>query len=229
MPNLKGKTEKEAKDLLAQLNLTGITAGDPDKSDNCTKGRITDQVPPANTTVGLTDAGSYSVCQGPDLVTVPDLVGSTADSARDRLRSLKLDVKINEVDGDAPANTVLEVEKQGQKVEPGTQITLTVSKGNLVPVPDVVGKSEDVASGILQSAGFKVNSVPGPAAAEPDQVVKQSHTGKRPKGSTITITVTTTPLDPSPDPSDGESPAPDESDAPPGSGGGEGTIGDLFD
>jgi serine/threonine-protein kinase len=229
MPNLEGMTENQARDVLSKLGLTGIKAGEPDKDDNCTKNRISQQTPPANTTVGLTDTGSYSICVGPDLVTVPDLVGSTADSARAALEKLKLDPKINEVDSDRQEDTVLDIEKKGEQVPPGTEITLTVSKGNLVAVPNVIGRSEDVASGILQSAGFKVTVVPGAPSDTPDEVTRQSHTGKRPKGSTITITVSTE-ATPSPDPSGGVSPAPGGSDAPPGSGGGEGgPIGDLFD
>jgi serine/threonine-protein kinase len=229
MPDLIGKTEQQAKDLLAGKNLTGITAGPPDKSDSCTKGRVSQQTPQENTSVEITATGSYRICTGPDLVTVPDLAGDTVGSARNELERLKLDVKINEVDSDRPADTVIEVEKKGQQVPPGTDITLTVSRGNLVPVPDVVGLPRDAAIQVLKRNGFKTEVSNGEATATPGVVLEQSPTGKRAKGTTITITVSTQ-LQPSPDPTDEESPDPGGSDAPPGSGGGDGDpIGDLFD
>ena len=85
----------------------------------------------------LTDKITYTVCAAPDPVTVPkDLIGNTASSAEARLRELGLIPETRSVDDAAKKDEVLEVEKAGEKVDPGTEITLTVSNGELVEVPD---------------------------------------------------------------------------------------------
>jgi serine/threonine-protein kinase len=72
-------------------------------------------------------------------------------------------------------------------------VTITVSKGTQkVAVPDVVGRTKDEASGILQGAGFTVNVVqmPGPDA-QIGKVIKQKPAAgaQRKKGSPVTIYV----------------------------------------
>jgi beta-lactam-binding protein with PASTA domain len=112
---------------------------------------------------------------------------------------------------------VVSVEKEGQQVDPGTTITVKVSKGDLLPVPNVVGKNQDVASGILSSNGFNVSIEIVQEQGTPGTVVRQNPSGKSKasRGSKVTIFV----IDPNPTPSDSQSPSPGDTSTP-GSGGG---------
>ena len=50
---------------------------------------------------------------------------------------------------------MIKVEKAGQQVKPGTTITVRISKGNLVAVPNVVGRTQAEAELLLSTAGFE--------------------------------------------------------------------------
>src|SRR5690348_7649433 len=78
-------------------------------------------------------------------------------------------------------------------VKSGSEVVVTFSKGPK-EVPNVVGKTEQQATQILQDAGFKVDSLPDSASTDPKgTVTKQSPQAGTPQnaGSTITILVST--------------------------------------
>ena len=109
----------------------------------------------------------------------------------------------------------------------GSTITVTVSRGNLIEVPDVTNGTLEAARAVLNNRGFdNIVVVQSNEAGEPGTVVQQTPKGgdKKSKNTKITLTVI---ADEEPDPSD--SPSPDPTDG--GDGGGEedGTgIGGLF-
>ncbi len=222
VPKITGLTEDEARAELERLKFTAITAGDPVTTDDCAdQPTVERQNPAPSETIPTNQTVTYQLCKAPDRATVPNnLVGGTRDAAKSALESAGLKVDFDEVDNEAPKDQVLKVEKAGQQVDPGTTITVTVSKGNLVEVPNVVGRSEDTAKALLSNEGFNVNveTVEQPGGT-PGEVVDQDPKGKqkKPRGSDVTITVIAQP-DPNPDPSDGD-PDPDDT-TPPGGGGG---------
>ena len=110
------------------------------------------------------------------------------------------------------------MDQQGDSVDPGTKITVTISKGNQTVVPSVVGKSQDVAQALLQAAGFKVSIKTVDSPGTPGTVVDQDPTGKSKQttGSTVTIDVVQTDTPPSNNPSTGST------TPPAGIGGGDG-------
>ena len=61
---------------------------------------------------------------------------------------------IDRQDSDKPEGQVLKVEDEGEQVDPGTKITVTVSRGNLKEVPNVIGQSLDAATAVLNDRGF---------------------------------------------------------------------------
>jgi beta-lactam-binding protein with PASTA domain/predicted Ser/Thr protein kinase len=229
MPKLTGLSELEAQNALAAAKLPpGQTSAD--KSEDCDKGEVTDQTPPVGQPVELTQTVSFKVCTGPDQVRVPgNLVGSTQDRAREALEGLKLEPKFVQVDSDRGAGIVTKVEKEGEQVAPGTEITVEVSRGNQTGVPNVVGKTEEVARGILENSGWNVVTVAGEESDTPGIVTQQSPQAnkKAKKGSTVTITVSVPRVETPP--TDPVSPGPTATATqPPGNGGG-GIIGGILD
>lgn len=105
-------------------------------------------------------------------------------------------VTVRQVDDPAAEGEVVAVDPdEGSEVEVGSEVTLSVSAGNIVTVPDVVGDSEQSAQGALSQAGFQVSvQASDQAPSEPDQVgtvQSQSPGGDETaeRGSTVTIFV----------------------------------------
>ena len=214
MPDLTNKTNAQAQSLLREKGLTNVSAQAPTTGADC-DGTVIAQDPTAGDPVTANQPVRYQLCQPPDKVPVPKgLVGGTKDSAVATLTGLGLVPDLKSVVNVAPAGQVLSVESAGEKVNPGTHITVRYSDGSLVPVPDVRGKTQEVAIGILSNLGFnyKVTAVSqdGPAGT----VVDQNPSGKKTaaRGSIIQLTVIgdngtpSTPPSSSPPPTDPTNP-----------------------
>jgi beta-lactam-binding protein with PASTA domain/predicted Ser/Thr protein kinase len=217
MPKLTGLSEAEAKTKLTNAGFTSFTAGAPVTTDNCDN-KVQKQNPAPNTSIRVDQPVSYTLCKSPDKTQVPgNLVGATKDAAQAALETAHLVPDFQYVSNAAQADTVVSVEKEGQQVDPGTTITVKVSKGDRVSVPSVVGDSQDVASGILSAQGFNVSTEIVQEPGTPGTVVRQTPAGKSKatKGSRVTIFV----IDPNPTPSDSQSPSPGDTSTT-GSGGG---------
>jgi serine/threonine-protein kinase len=96
------------------------------------------------------------VSQGPELATVPDVVGLSRSSADSRLRGEGLGVAVQEQEADEPEGTVIAQDPAGgSSVERGTTVTITVSTG--IPqssVPNVVGLNAADAATQIGNAGL---------------------------------------------------------------------------
>jgi serine/threonine-protein kinase len=228
MPSLKGLSEEDARQKLEGLHLTAISAQAPTTGPDCT-GKVVDQNPKAGDTVTTDTPVTYQLCQAPAKVKVPsNLVGGTQDNAVQALTNANLVADIKQVDDIAQGGTVLSVESQGKEVDPGTHITVKVSKGNQIKMPGLVGKPQDVAQGILDSNGsfnISIVTVPGDGTQAPGTVIKQDPTKGTPisSGDKVTLTVVG---DDTGNPSNGPSSG---ATTPPGGGNGGGTGGILND
>jgi serine/threonine-protein kinase len=113
-------------------------------------------VPAEGTTVTKGTRVRLLVSQGPEQVTVPDVVGLSRDSAEARLRDDGFAVGVEEQESDEPEGDVItQSPGAGSRVTRGTTVTITVSTGRpQVDVPDVVGLSEERAASRLSSAGL---------------------------------------------------------------------------
>ncbi|MCW3813760.1 Stk1 family PASTA domain-containing Ser/Thr kinase [Micromonospora sp. DR5-3] len=221
VPNLQGKSETAATSEIQQAGLRW-EIGDPVFNATCEKGTVVGQNPGPNTEAAKNSLVTLQVCNGPKQITIPPgLVGSTYDSAKDRLDELKLQVTKKEVDDAAPKGQVLKVTPdEGSKVPEGAEVVVEVSKGNVNEVPDVRGYTKEQAIKRLKDAGYQVDSRDGDEVP-PDQAGKVGSQNpkpgtKRPKGSTVTIYVDYA----APEPSDSATPTPTPSGSPTGGGGG---------
>ena len=218
VPKITGLTEEKAQEALTDAKFTKFTAGDPVTTENCPDTpTVAKQDPAPNTSLAVDQTVSYTLCKAQDKVPVPNLVGTTQEAAESALTEIGLKPDVDPVDSDKPEGQVVEVEKAGEQVKPGTTITLKVSRGNLVLVPNVVGKSEEAARALLGNEGFNVSvkNVQPTDGTPPGTVVEQTPTAnkKAKKGSAVTITVVA-----EPDPDPGDTPTPDPTD--PDTGGG---------
>jgi eukaryotic-like serine/threonine-protein kinase len=222
MPSLLGKTEDEARADLAAKNFTTVSVGAPIETDDCDTPTVQKQSPTAGQSVRVDQAVSFQLCKAPDKVPVPDnLVGSTREAAAALLTQAGLRTDFKNVDSDKPVNTVTAVEKAGEQVEKGTTITVSISRGNLVPVPSVLGKTQEDAINALQQVGLNANVKQGDPSPSPGLVVAQNPgAGKKlAKGRSVTIVIS----QPEPNPDDSGTPS-----NPPGGNGGGNPVSGLL-
>jgi serine/threonine-protein kinase len=188
-----------AKQALQTLNDAGFNVTqDTQPSQTVPKGTAIKTSPPANRVIPKGSDVRLFVSSGPPQVIVPGVVGQQQDVARGTLADAGLNVSRQLVNSDAPKGEVTaQTPTAGSKVDKGSRVTLTVSKGpEKVAVPDVVGLSRAEARTALRDAGFKVAVVERESATDPpDTVIRQSPTGgdKAVKGSAVTIYVAIAP------------------------------------
>ncbi|MDT4992091.1 MAG: eukaryotic-like serine/threonine-protein kinase [Actinoplanes sp.] len=191
MPDLKDKSDKQARALLTTGGFTNVTQGTPIVTDNCNN-KVETQSPAAHTQTKLDAAVTYSLCKSPDKVPVPStLKGAPRDTADAALKAVGLVPDFVEVSSTSPAGIVLDVEHEGDDVPPGSTITVKISKGDQVLLPDVRGKSQDGAQAILETAGFNVSVQTAPGTGTPGTVASQNPPGNKKvqKNSDVTIFV----------------------------------------
>lgn len=110
--------------------------------------------------VGIFKGNKDDEIEQTEEIRVVNVVGMNADLAKATLEELSLKVETTyEESDDIEENQVMEQSiKEGEMVEAGTTITITVSSGKGgVDVPDVTGKTEEDASAQLRAEGFKVS------------------------------------------------------------------------
>ena len=190
VPNVVGASISVAQQRLTSEGFEVETVRDTsDKPRNTVFG----QDPGAGATVEDGATITISVSEGPAIVNVPDVVGDGRLQARKTLtdagfeieetRSFSDGVSINRVISQSPDG--------GSLSESGKAVKIEVSSGpERLPVPDVVGKTQDEARSALDD--FKVTVVPREDdEAEPGTVLSQDPAarGRAPRGSTVRLTV----------------------------------------
>jgi beta-lactam-binding protein with PASTA domain/tRNA A-37 threonylcarbamoyl transferase component Bud32 len=129
-----------------------------------------------------------------DQVAVPDVVGQTRDSAEDELTEAGLKVQVkNEFSKETKGNVFKTQPEPGTQVNPGTLVTLHVSRGRQeVTVPPLVGQSREDAERALEQRGLEVGSVDTRNSTRPRDTVISSRpaSGEEvPAGSEVDLVV----------------------------------------
>jgi beta-lactam-binding protein with PASTA domain/tRNA A-37 threonylcarbamoyl transferase component Bud32 len=193
VPTIVGMTQAQAEQTIKDAGLTVGTVTQ-EANDTIEAGRVISQDPSDTASADPSSAVDFVVSTGKPDQQVPDVIGDNKDSAADQLRALGLQVKFKAADSDENKDDVIAVSPDvGSMVKAGSVVTLTFSKGPKA-LPNVVGKTQDQATQILEAAGFKVDPVPDNSSTEPQGTVTQmSPPAGTPQnaGSTITILVST--------------------------------------
>ena len=133
------------------------------------------------------------VSSGKPEVTIPSVVGQTAEDAVAELTRAGLVAQVVEVNSDRDEGTVTaQSPSAGTVVVEGTQVRVNVSKGpRPVNVPNVVGLPYDQAASELQRAGFVVSRIDEDSDQAAGIVTRQTPSGgsEGSRGSTVTVSV----------------------------------------
>ena len=156
VPDLRGKTEEEAKTITKDMKL-GIQPMGEEASDMA-KGTISSQDIPQGSKVEQYTTIKYYISKGTQQITIPDVDGQTGVDAQQTLEDMGLTVNVqkeySELNDDGyplvdPGYAYSTNPAAGNQVASGTSVTLVVSRGvdygDSVEVPSVVGMTKNDA------------------------------------------------------------------------------------
>ncbi|MGW0700488.1 Stk1 family PASTA domain-containing Ser/Thr kinase [Streptomyces sp. NPDC002867] len=195
VPALIGKTEKDAR---RQLDRAGLEAGKVrhDFSETVPRGSVINSDPAAGERIRGNGSVTLIVSRGPKIVKVPEVAGRPLAEAERELRRAGLapGVVTREFDDTIPQGSVISTDPEpGSSRSPDSAVSLVVSKGAPIDVPDVTGDSVEDATAELEEADLKVKVAAGRINSphEAGAVARQSAAeGTRlAAGDTITLTV----------------------------------------
>ena len=154
VPDLMGKTETEAQELCASVNIGMSYKGEEASTQE--KGKISSQDPVAGTKVAKNSTVNYYLSKGSESITLTDMFGQNGASAQETLESQGLTVQINKIYPDESQSSMVDIgcvldtePEAGTTVKAGDTVTLTISRGinygDSVQVPDVTGMEKNDA------------------------------------------------------------------------------------
>jgi serine/threonine-protein kinase len=165
VPDVIGKEANFAQSLISAQLVVEIVDG---YSDTLPPGYVAATEPAVGTLLPPGGTVKLFVVTGPFPVHVPDVVGRSLDDARNALRNAGFtDITVEERDDDRPKNTVLEqtpAANTGLVSASGQAVTLVVSRGPLLAMPNLVGAICGDAANQLEGLG--VNAVTKPDEAD---------------------------------------------------------------
>jgi serine/threonine-protein kinase len=159
VPELSGKTPDEAR---AELEKAGLlldpTVAEEEVDDDSQVGKVIAQDPPSGTQATQRTPVKITIGKAKEESSVPNLIGQDFDTAKANLEGLGFTVNREEQSSDKPANQVIDQNPKDGEHEPGTEITLVVSKGDQqndkITVPDLTGMTEQDAEQLLRQQGW---------------------------------------------------------------------------
>ena len=187
VPQLSGLTLEAATAALTDRGLV-VGAVSEQRDQAVAKGLIIDWSAKAGV-VARGTAVDLVVSAGKPLVAVPNVSGEVPAAAKSRLESLGLKVRVANVFHPTIAlgRVVATNYKTGTELEPGSAVTLRISKGpELVAIPDVRGSSTAAAEATLKASGFSVAGVEGSPSSAVTLTRPAPNTKVRP-GTSVTL------------------------------------------
>ena len=182
VPDVKGMSYSEAKEVLEAKGLKIEKADEPIASQKIEKGKIVSQTPSKNSKVKKGRTIRVILSAGNTELKVPDLKGLSYKEAKTLLSEMGLQIsKGDEVDSDSVAEGLIasQYPSAKTKVDKGDIITVNISKGKKdAVIPKLVGTtftSESDVSDILSKYGYKLGKVSYEESYEtPGTIIKQS-------------------------------------------------------
>ncbi|WP_098024251.1 Stk1 family PASTA domain-containing Ser/Thr kinase [Streptomyces sp. st115] len=195
VPSLLGQTQKTAEQRLSDEGL-GLKGVDRVFSDTVERGSVVSSEPASGERIRGNGSVKLVVSRGPEIVRVPDVVGSSLADARRALKKVGLapGMVTKEFSEDVARGEVIRTDpRAGTDRNPDTAVALVVSKGAPVEVPDVSGLSVEDATAELEAEGLKAEVLPGrvhSAEVEGDVTEQSPAEGtEAAEGDTVQLTV----------------------------------------
>ncbi|MCM2576430.1 Stk1 family PASTA domain-containing Ser/Thr kinase [Streptomyces meridianus] len=194
VPGVRSLPEQEA---VRKLQAEGLDVrAERAFSDVTDRGHVIDTEPGPGERIRDNGTVTMTVSRGPEIVKVPDLEGMPLAQAKQRLRDAGLEpgmVTERFSDGGAKGTVISTDPRAGSRHRADTAVALTVSKGEPVEAPDVIGLSLPDARQELREAGLRVEVSGKRVHSEEDRntVAEQvpSEGDEVARGDTVTLTL----------------------------------------
>ncbi|MGW1272219.1 Stk1 family PASTA domain-containing Ser/Thr kinase [Streptomyces sp. NPDC002491] len=190
-------TQKEA-EARKRLEAAGLEVGKVRHtySDTAQRGTVTETDPGPGARIRKNDSVALTVSDGPEIVKVPDVQGAGLDKAQEQLKKdgLEPGLVTEEFSDDIARGAVISTDPEaGARRRAGAAISLVVSKGKPIDVPDVLGDDLDDARAELEKAGLTVKVAAEQVNSGVDKGKVAAQTPKADsqlaEGDTVTLTV----------------------------------------
>jgi len=194
VPDVSNLSPSAAADKLKEAGFGDVGQTDS-PSPTVPKGAVSGTSPAAGASAPVTDEVTMLVSSGPGAVAVPDVVTQPADVASKNLTIAGFTkILTAPVDSLLPAGQVVATDPAaGTELPVDAPVTVKVSKGNQVLMPDLSGLFHDAVVQRLAQLGFTVPVTVGPAvdagAAGHFKVVQQDPQPNTPVNRDATVTV----------------------------------------
>jgi len=187
VPDLRNATVEQAEASIG--NTWDLNVGEEFNND-VAEGLIIRQDPSPNSPLVTGEQMTVVVSLGPEFVTIPDVRGVPLNTATSRLEGLGFSVSVAEEEDAAFAEgTVIRTEPATSAVR-GSDVTVVVSTGDYVEVPDVYGESVFAAIGILEEAGIAIRNVSPQSCAFISQRLDDFDCDDFPDGGVVSTNLT---------------------------------------
>ena len=177
VPDVKGKNTEEALTILEEAGLKLATTVKEENSKDVAKDLIMEQSPAAGSQVSKGTEITITVSIGEETVRVPALQGTRWENAEANLKALGFTVIQQMVDSNQPEGTVVATSGEGTEQPVGSELTVQVSNGQSVTMPNLVGSNALTAGPTLASAGlpgtFTRIDVPTTNPLQVEQIARQ--------------------------------------------------------
>lgn len=155
IPRLTGLSQDDAEKKLNSVGLRLDPTIGKAASTIAEVDKIVNQDPAVGVSVVLDSAVSITVGTGPEQVRVPDVTGQREEVARPNIEGAGFVVQITEIDSGLPKGQVVSTDPTGgTSATKGSTVTLRVSNGNQVSMPDLTNKTISEALTALRAAGW---------------------------------------------------------------------------
>lgn len=199
IPVLKGRTVAEAISLLSAAGITSYRY-QYEESKEFNKDTIISVKPEEGTEIKKNEELVLLVSSGERLISIPEVKDIPKETAVSTLKGMNFVVLVEEAFSEEfEVNKVIETRPGfGSSIREGDSITVVVSKGPEIKkavVPELVGKKETEATGLLEGAKLKANITYIDDKEEAGKVVKQGVKAgdEVEEGSSVSIVVSNGP------------------------------------
>ncbi|MFC4561518.1 Stk1 family PASTA domain-containing Ser/Thr kinase [Nocardiopsis mangrovi] len=197
VPDVIGLDEETAADVLADSGLRMEVDDRGIFSDAADEGEVAGADPEVDDRIEPDGTVTVFLSRGPQTIAMPEVVGLSADDARDTLEGAGFsDIELEEASSeDEPVGAVVSSDPEpGSDADRAASVTLTLSTG--FGAPDVEGRTEEEATQALRDRGLGVDIAQEPSDdVEAGRVISQDPGpgGNVGRGDAVTLTVSSGP------------------------------------
>lgn len=156
VPQLNGLTQAQATAALTGAGFTVVPNPTRAVSSPELVDKVVDSTPKSAAQTDIHAAVALVLGSGPQQVPVPQVVGLDVGSAQGNLKQLQFTSSVENADSAAAQGKVIaQTPTAGGNAAQGSSVRLTVSRGNQVQMPTLVGLTSTAAQAALEGAGWK--------------------------------------------------------------------------